>query len=73
MKMSNVFTFERKSLFDWLTVVNLHLLSTTVIHYISLVFRILSATGTGAVLQRIHSARAKTDKYAGHVFLLMFL
>ena len=50
MKMSNGFTFERKSLYNWLIVVNLHLLSTTVIHYISLVFRILSATGTGAVL-----------------------
>ena len=50
MNMSNGFTFERKSLYNGLIVVNLHLLSTTVIHYISLVFRILSATGTGTVL-----------------------
>ena len=46
MKMSNGIIFERKSLYNWLIVVNLHLVSTTVIHYISLVFRVLSATGT---------------------------
>ena len=34
--MSNGIIFERKSLYNWLIVVNLHLLSTTVIHYISL-------------------------------------
>ena len=50
MKMSNGIIFERKSLYNWLIVVNLRLLSTTVIHYISLVFRILSATVTGTVL-----------------------
>ena len=32
MKMSNGIIFERKSLYNWLTVVNLHILSTTVIH-----------------------------------------
>ena len=50
MKMSNGIIFERKSLYNWLTVVNLHILSTTVIHYISLVFWILLASGTGTIL-----------------------
>ena len=32
MIMSNGIIFERKSLYNWLTLVNLHILSTTVIH-----------------------------------------
>ena len=52
--------------------IHLHLLSTKVTHCISLIF-ILSAAGTGTVLQHNHSARVTTDYYAGHFFSLMFL